>query len=320
MKSYPRKKARDDFHGLGINITCKLLTQNTANLYIKELVRLKVTWVRIGFDFYSYKADKFQWKKISYLVEQLNKSGISIVGTLMGETPGTVRSVFSPESGYQSVMDSLPTYLDFVRECMTNFGNIITHWEVWNEPNLKRFWVHSPSPNEYVELLKATSATIRNLQAEAKIIFGGISGDDRVNILPMPKELAYNKDFYKKTVQLGAAKYFDIANFHPYFLACYASLRAKPYFIKIITQKIQSLKHRISKITPNKEIWITEFGISKTLNPQMNRLDINECYTHLLKECQKLGIPVAIWVLHDEDPTYSRINPERGFGLMENIR
>ena len=49
-------------------------------------------------------------------------------------------------------------------------------WEVWNEPNLTRFWDRRRiDPGEYARLLRETRAVLRDVDPQARIVSGGVA-------------------------------------------------------------------------------------------------------------------------------------------------
>lgn len=51
----------------------------------------------------------------------------------------------------------------------------VLRYEIWNEPNLKRFWCPRPQPKRYAELAVQTAEAIRAADPQATIVFGGLA-------------------------------------------------------------------------------------------------------------------------------------------------
>lgn len=59
---------------------------------------------------------------------------------------------------------------NYVFALVNHYKDRITHYEIWNEPNLAAFWhPRTPSAKEYAEFFNQTSRIIRQAQPEAKI-------------------------------------------------------------------------------------------------------------------------------------------------------
>src|SRR5690606_26104312 len=71
---------------------------------------------------------------------------------------------------------ALSAWKNFVRLLVERYRDRITHYEIWNEPNLGGFWKPgAPNPAKYVALVKETVSVIRAVQPEAVVIGGVVS-------------------------------------------------------------------------------------------------------------------------------------------------
>lgn len=119
----------------------------------------------------------------------------------------------------------------------------ITHWEMWNEPDLSFFWDGTVA--DYARLLKVGYMAAKQADAAAQILFGGLANDGA--------HLTYYDDVldvYDTDPLAGQFGYFhDILATHNYFYAWrtwYHVFRAKN------TQTVHGL---------NKPVWLNESGV-----------------------------------------------------------
>ena len=126
---------------------------------------------------------------------------------------------------------------NYVSALARHFKGRVTHWEVWNEPNVG-FWGREPNPAEYVELVKITSEQIRKHVPDAKIIGGAISGGANCN------------EFIRGLVENKIADYIDIFTYHPYGLLPEAD----------IDQRLKYMKHIFAETGKKIEFWQGECG------------------------------------------------------------
>ncbi|MFH0874985.1 MAG: hypothetical protein V1859_03545 [archaeon] len=69
----------------------------------------------------------------------------------------------------------------------------------------------------------------------------------------------------------------------------------------------------------DKEIWITEFGISKLYTFSLDYIDVGYIYVQMLKYAANNKIKFFIWHLHDiNSENISVFNPERYFGIVNS--
>ena len=78
----------------------------------------------------------------------------------------------------------------------------IADWQIWNEPNLTRYWNVAPWAPSYVSLLKAANAALKAADPSSRTILAG---------LPNESWLAL-RELYKR----GARGSFDVVALHPY--------------------------------------------------------------------------------------------------------
>jgi hypothetical protein len=130
-------------------------------------------------------------------------------------------------------------------------------WEVWNEPNLGRFWGGAPNAAEYVALLKVSYAAIKAVDPDAIVVSAGL-GQGGGALEPTQ----YLKDMYAA----GAKGYFDKLGFHPY-CAKYSPdtwWSDYPYGTFMVTERgIRPVM--VANGDGDKQIWLTEMGYSTYL-------------------------------------------------------
>jgi hypothetical protein len=78
----------------------------------------------------------------------------------------------------------------------------IRHWQVWNEPDIDRYWNGTPWAPTYVTLLRAARAAIKGVDPNAKIVAAGLTNKSWEDL-----GLLYDA---------GARGLFDAAAIHPF--------------------------------------------------------------------------------------------------------
>ena len=133
----------------------------------------------------------------------------------------------------------------------------IQSWQIWNEPNLKKFFAPEPSPGKYARLLQISHDAINGQDPQARIVLAGVSGNGDLKAW----------DFLKRLYAVAGIKdNFDAAALHPYA----PTLDRQ----RLVIQRVRTvMKNRGDGATP---LWITElawgsappdsFGINKGLD------------------------------------------------------
>ncbi|MBU0757120.1 MAG: cellulase family glycosylhydrolase [Nanoarchaeota archaeon] len=240
-------------------------------------------------------------------MKSLHDNGISILGLLTGSVPGTFINLFFPSKNYISPSKDIDRYLDFARQTCQRYRQYITHWQIWNEQNSRRFWIDEPDPEEYLHLFISAAKSVKAVSQKNKLLVGGIVGDS-FTWFPTIK-----KNYFSRLVDLGIDKYADYYSFHSYVPGCYVSVKKNRD--AILKKTIRETEHFIRKF-PNKPIWITEFGISQLYS--LKQEDISLVYRGFLRYCTQKKMPVFFWTFSDMvTGEYSRINPEQYFGFID---
>jgi hypothetical protein len=83
----------------------------------------------------------------------------------------------------------------------------ITSWQIWNEPNLSKFFAPYPSPAKYAQLLRISHDAIKSENPNAQIVLAGMPGYGDVTAW---------RFLYSLYAVPGIRHYFDAAALHPY--------------------------------------------------------------------------------------------------------
>jgi hypothetical protein len=169
-------------------------------------------------------------------------------------------------------------------------------WEIWNEPNIKQFWIPQPSVEDYCRLVEEAAPRIRKADPGGQVVAGATSQ------IPM----SWLEDCFKA----GLLKSIDVLSVHPY--------RPKPP--ETVVGDYAKLRELVKRYAPaGKEVPIIsgEWGYSN-INWDKSRLSDMEQAAYLARMFLinlHQGIPVSIWYDWKNDGT----NPnerEHNFGTV----
>ena len=212
-----------------------------------DLVRVAVEWRRLqpdganGFD---------QWYggALADFLNRANQQGVGVYLMVSG-TPCWASA--DPHKNCQwnsynrSYQPANPQhYANMMRELVRKHGHQVVAWEIWNEPNIGRFWAQ-PDPIAYTNLLKAASQAIKAQKGNAIVIGGAIAGTD----------FAFLQGMYSQ----GANHFYDALSLHPYTAGAPddCSLYLSNFYCGI--EGIRAMQLHNKDYRP---IWLTEFGWS----------------------------------------------------------
>ena len=228
-----------------------------------------VRTVRIGMPWApaQRKRGPFTWTASDIMIARLAKHGISALPTLGGTPSWVAHTGTTPPIANQAAKDAWQTFVTaavrryrphgnfwttgpdgespFHTRCGCNASPVpITAWQIWNEPNLKKYFTPSPSPRAYAELVTLSSSAIKAVDSHAKVVLAGLSdGGDPSKRGAVP----FLRGFYRVP---GIKKSFDAVGIHPYARNI-RSLRT------VMTSFRRVMKQKRDARTP---VWITEMG------------------------------------------------------------
>lgn len=130
---------------------------------------------------------------------------------------------------------------NYVRALVIHFRDRVTHYEVWNEPDLLSFWKCGPRAEAYVDLVRMTAEPLREEQPDAKLIGGAIAWGMTV----------WSIKYLEDCMKAGLHDLIDIITYHGY----------KSVPERHSTQEIAAFKHIIKKYSPDLLYWQGEAGM-----------------------------------------------------------
>ena len=266
---------------LGIGMECldrDLWNPEPAYSHLSELgvkrARLQSGWARTEKEKGRYD---FAW--LDKIVDELVRRGVEPWLSLSYGNPIYAAACDGEQDYTGQKMNPLhsPKALEawkaYVQTIVARYRDKVSIWEVWNEPDCGHFfkplkgktWV-----DEYLELLKVTSETVKSVLPEAKVVAQTAAGHDG-------RERRVFELFER-----GAGKYADIYTFHAY------SARPEDF-----TRNYQdAFFGPIRKLAPHIEIWRGEAGISSKNSgrgalsnlPLSESLQVNWMTRHLVRD------------------------------------
>lgn len=141
-------------------------------------------------------------------------------------------------------------YASFMRRFAERFAGRVDAYEIWNEPNIRRFWSTGPNAAEYTRLLQAAFTAVRAADPKARVVFGGLSTNDY--------------GFLNRAYQAGAKGYFDALATHPYpYCGSTGPDEVRRSGGRITADSFlgyRELRALMAEHGDAKPIWFTEFG------------------------------------------------------------
>lgn len=172
---------------------------------VDEQVALGATQIRLSAVWKDIERERgrYDWSGLDQRVDAVVEAGL-VPLMLIHMYPDWVEDFGVLGSG------SAVEFGEFAEEVATRYGDRVDAYEIWNEPNLARFWP-SPDPDAYAELLAESSPKIAAADPGAEIISGGLAPATNV-----PGYSVAGLDFLGRLYELGAHDHLTAVAVHPY--------------------------------------------------------------------------------------------------------
>ena len=237
-------------------------------------IRLTANWAEIERERGSYNA--WSLEQIDTAVRRNLAAGRRVVLMVNGAPQWASGSAYH-DTPPRDVTD----YARFVGFLAARYAGLgVAGYEIWNEPNLSRFWGNgTPDAASYVELLRGASAAVRSADPQAKVVFGGLSTND------VP--------YVRAAYDAGAKDLFDVMALHPYTCDERIDVLSRqsdgtvPAGTFLGYREVRALMVSLGDPRP---IWMTELGFSTTTG---------WCGVSEATQATHLGVAVA---LLEQDP------------------
>jgi Glycosyl hydrolase catalytic core/Bacterial Ig-like domain len=165
----------------------------------------------------------FRWGRTDSLVGALASRGVRAVPAFWGNPDWVTGSYARPPIDTTTTQQQWQSFLKAVVARYGPGGSYwrnaypqqfpgaapvpVQSWQIWNEPNLSKYFAPKPSPSEYGRLLKISYTAIKAIDPNARVVLAGMTGYGEV--------LSWN--FLDSLYGVSGIKaYFDAAALHPY--------------------------------------------------------------------------------------------------------
>ena len=113
------------------------------------------------------------WVKYDRIVDLTESFGLRLMVRL-SNPPAWSRA--NPDAGDNAPPDDLQDYVKYARAVATRYRGRISHYQVWNEPNIYPEWGNNPiDPAGYAEMLCRTYTALKAIDPKIVVISGAIA-------------------------------------------------------------------------------------------------------------------------------------------------
>lgn len=244
------------------------------------LNKFKVDWIRTDFPMdYNYKPD---FKFADKIVSECQKRKIKLLFVLgSGMSANMVKTPRDEREANR--------FVDLVSKIAKRYGNKVSAYEIWNEPNLPYFW--KGSFKDFIELLKRSSFAIKK---ETNSLVGFVLAC-----------YSSTNEYLKRVVSKQTLANIDFFGFHSY------PGSIEPGDFRSMSKRISAIKKILKEANCNIQIWITEIGFVAFNSSKLSYHNPKNQTKFIMGACKifkKDKIPVVTWYRMRDAPVINLLH------------
>lgn len=201
-------------------------------------------------EFFDQTWQKPSWQKFDEIVDLAEQFGLQLI-VRVDRSPAWARQAdAAPEAPPANFAD----FGDFLAILAERYKGRISHYQLWNEPNLAHEWGTPPNPKGYVDLLGIGYQRIKEVDASIKVLTAPLA----ITLERSPRAMV-ELDYLEEMYQHGAAAYFDIMSANAYGLEFPPSAEPDPNVLNF--RRVELLRNIMEQNNDSeKAVWFNEYG------------------------------------------------------------
>ncbi|MEI6045388.1 MAG: glycosyl hydrolase [Chloroflexota bacterium] len=227
----------DSPFGLNIHAASRYAIPGQLQVPLDSAKGTGVAWNReeIRWNMVQQPNGNFDFSLVDEMVDKSLARGIHVLGLL----------VYNRDNS--KTMPDITAWNNYVSNTVRHYQGKVSYWQVWNEPE-NNDYLNGANPADYARLLRASYATIKAANPNAKVLTAGVNG--------------FAVPWLEKMVAAGGEGQYDILAVHPY-VRFKTSPEAK-YWADNQLAYLMAFNQRHG----NKPVWATEFGWATAFDPE----------------------------------------------------
>ncbi|OBJ43668.1 hypothetical protein A5630_18655 [Mycolicibacterium mucogenicum] len=226
-------------------------------------IRVFVPWALIKMTGPNDAANDANWTLMNNVMDAARAHNMGVLAVISHTPLWAAPSGTTPGAGAPDPA----VYADFVKQVATRYGDVISAYEVWNEPNSFTFFQPMDAA-KYTAILKAVYTTLKGgdgttgVDPTASVIAGALAPiQDFFGLTSSPQT------FLAAMYAAGAKGFFDAISFHPYEfnqVLKFSQGALNPLAPLYQLQQMRAIM--VQNGDGDKLIWATEYGFQTVLD------------------------------------------------------
>jgi O-antigen ligase len=246
-QSFPAPVRDADGPVHGVNVALQQYDDEELATLLRRITDSGFVWVRQTFYWsrvqHRSASQPLDWTELDRIVVALQRHPqLRLVAVLADDPP------IPP--------DDPERFAEFAAAFAARYGDVVDHYQVWDEPNLTAKWGGGAvNPSAYADLLARTARAVRAADPEARIILAGLAPTTEVNSQNL-SDVRYLEQLY----QAGAAPTFDIVAGKPYGFDTGPDDRRVDHAVLNFSRLILLREVMVAHGDADKAVWATQWG------------------------------------------------------------
>lgn len=302
--------------GLAVGNAMSFMSEAQLDRLMGDAAAAGVTSVRGDFSWRLIQAGgrtAYDWAQTDRIVEAANRHGVGLL-PILTETPDWARRLLCVVPGACPPRDP-DDFARFARAAAERYAPLgVRAWEIWNEPNLARFWA-VPNPLGYGRLFVAAQSAITSVDPGATVLLGGLAGGATLiggGLDPRP--------FLRGVCLLtSACRVASGLAYHPYTDGTLPSKTNQLSAWAKISRTTPSLRSVLADSgVPDLPIWLTEVGAPTGSNNVVPNYVTESVQAQIVQDAYATartepGVVSLYWYSYRDEP--GLVGAEAFFGL-----
>lgn len=278
------------------------MSSEDFRVMVGEMSEMGAEWIRLGVIWRDIEPTQgnFRWEAMDDRLRLAEEAGLRPL-LLIHTTPPWVENFGVIGSG------ATEEYARFSGQVAERYHEQADGYEIWNEPNLVRFWP-DPSPESYAEVLASTAPLIRQNDPDAEIVAAGLAPAANIDGYSITIE-----SFLRGLYDSDALEDVTAIGIHPY---SYPEMPSGTSSWNTFAQlpRVQAIMNNHGD--RERKIWLTEYGAPSEgdggVGTEMQSQMVVEAL-EITEDSENLG-PIFMYTMYDI--AFDPEDRESHFGLM----
>ncbi|GAA4669892.1 hypothetical protein [Nocardioides nanhaiensis] len=293
---------------IGFSPGFDILYQPEAELH-RDLAAMRALGMRrlrvdLSWAFVERQRGRYDWSANDRVFGAARAAGLQVLAVVGYAPSWATSSAGTPDAA---------GFADFVSAAARRYGPTVAAWEIWNEPNLERFW-DAPDPEGYARLVAAAAPRLAALDPAAAVVVGSLAPavDARDGSQISPE--TFLRRFYAALPRPLPRGLFDAVSVHPY---SYPALPAGDEEWNTFARLPEIREVMVQAGDSRSRVWLTEYGAPTGTSDRAVSTGLqSRMLVEAVREARRLPFVSALYLYSYRDAGSSPGDPEANFGVV----